>query len=64
MALTQRLFASRFLLTTVVLFGRGGGIEPSVPIIVDDSGIGGLCQRQSTLMEEAVGGANGVDRCH
>jgi hypothetical protein len=39
MALTQRLFASRSLSTTVVVYGGGGGMEPAAPIVVVDSGV-------------------------
>ncbi len=64
MALTQRLFASRSLLTPVVLYGEGSGMEPSVLIVVVDGGVGGLCQQWLLSMEGAVGGADGADCCH
>jgi hypothetical protein len=51
----QRLFASWSLLVTVVVYGGGGGIEPTAPIVVVDSGIGGLCQQWLSLTEAAVG---------
>ena len=39
-------------------------MEPSAPIIIVDGGVGGLCRRQSSLTEAAVGGADGAEHCH
>ena len=38
MAPTQHLFASWSLSMTVVVYGGGGGMEPTAPIAVVDSG--------------------------
>ena len=61
MALTQRLFASRSLFTMLVLYGGGGGMEPSAPIVVVEGGVGGLHRRPSLSTEAAVGRADGAD---
>jgi hypothetical protein len=37
MAPTQHLFASRSLLTMVIVYRGGSGMEPAAPIIVVDS---------------------------
>ncbi len=62
MALTQRLFASRSLCTAVVLYGGGGGMEPSALIVVVEGGVGGLCRQLSSWMKATVGEADGADR--
>jgi hypothetical protein len=51
----QRLFASQSLLATVVVYGGGDGMEPTAPIVVVDSDVGGLRQQWLSLTEAAVG---------
>jgi hypothetical protein len=64
MALTQHLFANRSLLTPVVLYRRGGGVEPLALIVIFDGSIGGVHRRRSSSTEVALGGADGANPCH
>ena len=64
MALTQRSLASQSLLTTVIVNGGDGGMEPTAPIIVIDHAGGSHCRLQRRLI---VGLAMAVfvdDGCH
>ena len=40
-----------------VLYGEGSGMEPLVPIVVVEGGVGGLCQQGSLSTEAVVGAA-------
>ena len=57
MALTQRLFASRSLLTPVVLYGSGGRMEPTALILIIDGGFGQF----SLTMVLFDGGGGGME---
>ncbi len=64
MAPTQRLFASRSLSTTVVVYGGGSGMEPAAPIVVVDSGVvnGGDGGKEPMASIIVVDNSNG-DHC-
>jgi hypothetical protein len=53
--MTQHLFASWSLLTMVIVNRGSGGMELTAPIIIVDSGVGGLCQQQPSSTKAAVG---------
>ena len=64
MAPTQCLFASWSLLTTVVVYGGGNGMEPAAPIVVVDSGVvnGGDDRKEPTASIIVIDDGDGNHR--